>query len=155
MGTKMNTIDWSGLDLNVNTPIVADAAALTLNASQSGSLVYVDTATAVAITLPTAAAGLRFRIAIGVTNTTGNHVISCGSGDLFQGGLAHVTSGTGQVGYYAPDTTADNTITLNSGTTGGEIGTYIDVYAVDATNWFVTGIVLGAGNTPATPFSTV
>jgi hypothetical protein len=43
-------------------------------------------------------------------------------------------------------------INLNGGTTGGVAGTWIEIFAIAANKYMVTGVILGTG-TVATPFA--
>jgi len=72
--------------------------------------------------------------------------------DKFVGSLMMVdTDSSGAVSGYAPASTND-VINLNGNTTGGIAGSWIEITAVDANKYFVTGILLGSGSV-ATPFA--
>ncbi len=72
--------------------------------------------------------------------------------DKFVGSIMMVdTDSSGAVSGYAPSASND-VINLNGTTTGGIAGSWIEITAVDANKYFVTGILLGSGSV-ATPFA--
>jgi hypothetical protein len=128
-------------------------ATRTLKASDSGGVFLWDAATGVSYTLPVPAAGMRFTFVATVSVTSNAHAIATDAATTFIGGAIQQvidTSGTseGQVG----DATSDVTISMNGSTTGGLIGTQIDVVALSATTWSATGLVVSSG-TLSTPYA--
>jgi hypothetical protein len=83
-------------------------------------------------------------VKIGVTSTTSN---------LFVGTLLSVDTDTSgaMVGFTANGSSNDF-INLNGSTTGGVAGTWIQIFAIAANKYMVTGVILGTG-TVATPFA--
>jgi len=83
-------------------------------------------------------------VKIGVTSTTSN---------LFVGTLLSVDTDTSgaMVGFTANGSSNDF-INLNGSTTGGVAGTWIQIFAIAANKYMVTGVVLGTG-VVATPFA--
>ena len=76
--------ELSALD-TVNRPKILTAAA-TLLASESDRTVYLNSATGFIVTLPTAAAGLRFRIVCSTAPTSGSHtVVTAASANVMKG----------------------------------------------------------------------
>lgn len=72
--------------------------------------------------------------------------------DKFVGSIMMVdTDSSGAAFGYAPGA-ANDVINLNGSTTGGIAGSWIEITAVDAFKYFVTGILLGSGAV-ATPFA--
>jgi hypothetical protein len=72
--------------------------------------------------------------------------------DKFVGSLLMVdTDSSGAVSGFAPAASND-VINLDGSTTGGIAGSWIEITAVDANKYFVTGILLGSGSV-ATPFA--
>jgi hypothetical protein len=204
MTSKVNEIDWGGIDLVVNqvklatTPggsqttltttelglidgvtageitaskvvtagsdsmvplrrhVIADAAAVTLTAADSGALVVFDKADGATITLPTAAAGLYFDFIVHTTGTSSNNkVITASASEFIKGVLKSVDTDTGNA--IAIDQAGNGTthvaITMNRTTTGGITGTHFRLTAISATIWMVDGFNFGSG-TVATPFAT-
>ena len=83
-------------------------------------------------------------VKIGVTSTTSN---------LFVGSLLSVDTDTSgaMVGFTANGSSNDF-INLNGSTTGGVAGTWIEIFAIAANKYMVTGVILGTG-VVATPFA--
>ena len=83
-------------------------------------------------------------VKIGVTSTTSN---------LFVGTLLSVDTDTSgaMVGFTANGSSNDF-INLNGSTTGGVAGTWIQIFAIAANKYMVTGVILGTGAV-ATPFA--
>lgn len=72
--------------------------------------------------------------------------------DKFVGSIMMVdTDSSGAVSGFAPAASND-VINLDGSTTGGIAGSWIEITAVDANKYFVTGILLGSGSV-ATPFA--
>lgn len=94
--------------------------------------------------------GATFRIAIKTAATA--VAIKTNGTDKFAGSVLMVdTDSSGAVSGYAPGATND-VINLNGTTTGGITGSYVEITAVEAGFYFVTGVLLGSG-TVATPFA--
>lgn len=125
-----------------------------ISASTSGAT-YTFAAAAITVTLPACSAaniGLKFRF---VTTTIATaQIINTTGTDVFLGGvfstlaLINATNDT-QFG----TSTANKTMTMNGTTTGGLPGSSITVECISATQWLVTGFVVGASGTQATLFS--
>ena len=72
--------------------------------------------------------------------------------DKFVGSLLMVdTDSSGAVSGYAP-AAANDVINLNGSTTGGIAGSWVEITAIAANKYFVTGILLGSGAV-GTPFA--
>lgn len=91
--------------------------------------------------------GGRYRIVVGIT-ATGNKIIKAAGTDIMAGmaGISGTTSGT--FGTAANS----NTITFNGSTTGGVIGTIVELWDMAPGQWAVQVSGVGAG-TAATCFS--
>lgn len=136
--------------------IIADAAAVTLTAGDSGALCVFDKADGATFTLPTAAAGLWFDFIVHTAGTSSNNkVITASASEFLKGILKSIDTDTGnalaidQVG----DGTTHRAITMNRTTTGGLAGTQFRLTAISSTVWMVEGFNHGNG-TVATPFAT-
>lgn len=126
-------------------------APTTLVAADSGALCTFDTAAGMLYTLPAAVAGLHFDFVVQTTCTSGVHRVACASADFFLGTILQIIDTT-----FAPTArTADGTTHLawegNGTTTGGIIGDFFRVTAIDAVNWQIWGINTATG-AEATPF---
>lgn len=137
----------------------AYATPIVLTTAQSGRVILLDDAAGLDFTLPAIAAadvGTHFKFITTVSITSNNYRMTAATGDLLTGGLllvdfdAIVTAP--QAIFLEPDAVDDLIITLNGTTTGGKIGSWIELIATSATSWFVHGVVAGDG-TMVTPFS--
>jgi hypothetical protein len=101
--------------------------------------------------------GVRYTIWVPTTISTSSLKIAttAASGDYFIGTLFGVDTDSSDalVAYNALAADTFDFINLNGGTTGGVAGTFIEIVAVAANCYMVTGTVNGSG-TVATPFST-
>jgi hypothetical protein len=96
--------------------------------------------------------GVTYTIWVPTTIATSSLKIGTNGTDKFVGTLMSVdTDSSGaMVGFTAAST--NDFINLNGGTTGGVAGTWIQIVAIAANKYMVTGVVLGTG-TVATPFA--
>ena len=131
----------------------AVGAAKTLTTADSGGIFLLDTAAGSVVTLPTPAAGMKFRFVVSTSVTSNSHIIGGSAGEFLLGCLQMGidTSATSEM--QALNGTTHLTITMNGSTTGGLIGTVIDFEGISATQWLVNGLVVGSG-TLATPATT-
>jgi hypothetical protein len=99
--------------------------------------------------------GVRYTIWVPTTITTSTLKIATNTTDLFIGTLFGVDTDSTDtlVAYNALAADTFDFINLNGGTTGGVAGTFIEIVAVAANCYMVTGTVNGSG-TVATPFAT-
>ena len=99
--------------------------------------------------------GVRYTIWVPTTITTSSLKIATDGTDLFIGTLFGVDTDSTDalVAYNALTADTFDFINLNGGTTGGVAGTFIEIVAVAANCYMVTGTVNGSG-TVATPFAT-
>lgn len=96
--------------------------------------------------------GVVYTIWVPTTIATSSLKIGTDGTDKFVGTLMSVdTDSSGaMVGFTAGAT--NDFINLNGGTTGGVAGTWIQIVAIAANKYMVTGVVLGSGSV-ATPFA--
>jgi hypothetical protein len=96
--------------------------------------------------------GVIYRIWVPTTIATSSLKIATNGTDKFVGSLLSVdTDSSGAVvGFTAAST--NDFINLNGGTTGGVAGTWIEIFAMAANKYMVTGVILGTG-VVATPFA--
>lgn len=101
--------------------------------------------------------GVRYTIWVPTTISTSSLKIAttAASGNYFIGTLFGVDTDSSDalVAYNALAADTFDFINLNGSTTGGVAGTFIEIVAVAANSYMVTGTVNGSG-TVATPFST-
>ena len=129
-------------------------AGLTLDGSEGG-VIHIADSDACAIVLPEITAalnGLEYKFIM--ANDAGADVTITGTdqaGDFYQGTLAvhQVDADDG----FAANGSSNNIITMNATTTGGLLGSEINLRAVYGIGWIVWGNVFGTNGTAATPFS--
>ena len=121
----------------------------TLLAGQSGSVVNINHA-AVTVTLPAAAAGLNFKLILGIDTTSGAEILTATNADCFYGTIqmftTHATddqAGSAQqlthaTAIAAPASYDAMKFVAATNTIGGVAGSVYDVYAVDSTAWHVS-----------------
>ena len=79
--------------------------------------------------------------------------VTSASGDLYVGAVMSIDSdSSGAVVAFSANGSSNDFINLNGTTTGGVAGTWIQIVAVAADKYMVTGNVIGSG-TVATPFA--
>jgi len=131
----------------------------TLTAAETGAVVLVQAA-AISITLPAAAAGLNFKIVLGVETTAGADLL-CASGDCFFGIVSLYGSDTAdQTGVQqqithataiaAPGSYDTMDFVAATATLGGVAGDVINVVAVDDVAWLATCDLHTTANDPGT-----
>ena len=189
MPSKVNQVNMAGLDLIVNRLITGktkradgeftvssdlDAGSVvgkrnvinitdatrTLDALESGSLVILNKADGITITLPTLSAanvGVWYDFVVNTSITSSAAKWSTGAQgvDWFIGGLVTADAdGTTESGFIvAGNGSSHDNISMNGTTTGGLIGTQMRLTAISTTLWQVQGIMAASGDT-ATPFAT-
>ena len=96
--------------------------------------------------------GVLYTIWVPTTISTSSLKIGTDGTDKFVGSLLSVDtdSAGAMVGFTAA--ASNDFINLNGGTTGGVAGTWIEIRALAALKYMVTGVILGTG-TVATPFA--
>jgi hypothetical protein len=131
-------------------------ATRTLLPEESGALCLLDAATGVTYTLPAPVVGRQFQFAATVSRTSTNaYKIITNSASVFLVGAYMVGDPTvatsGDV--FTGDGTTHVAITLDADTEGGLVGTNLVFTCISATQWYVEGLVQGAGTT-TTGFAT-
>lgn len=144
----------SGAGTSLQAPVIN----WTLNSSpavtQSGAVIYANAATttvANTVTLPacaTASIGTTFKIKVVKAVTAGGtYVINTTGTDVFLGGIYGTIANNSTAGdsLFAAST-ANKTITLSATTQCGLIGGWIELTMISATQWSVSGMLLGTGS---------
>lgn len=133
--------------------VLASSGNTTMTAAMSGSLMLVDGATT-AYTLPAIGAGdvgmwFDFLVTVASTGAT----ITAGAADILTGGIVIMSTNAGlECDAFSADGVDDLVFTMNGTTKGGVVGSEVRYIAISATNWFVSGALIGSG-TIVTPFS--
>ena len=127
--------------------ITVGATDTTLLAGQSGSVVNINHA-AVTVTLPAAAAGLNFKLILGIDTTSGAEILTATNADCFYGVIPMNTDTTDQVGVpqnithavaiAAPASYDAMKFVASTTTIGGVAGEIIYLTCVDDTAWHVS-----------------
>ena len=127
-------------------------AGLTLTEADGG-VIHIADSDACAIVLPTITqSGVEYKFIM--ANDAGGSITITATdqaGDFYQGTLAvnQVDADDG----FAANGTSNNIITMNATTTGGLLGSEVNLRAVYGIGWIVWGSVYGTDTTGATPFS--
>jgi len=139
----------SGVTLPRKFPVVSlTATTRAATAAESGTLFVFD-GSACTVTLPQAAVGLQYSFVCGATQT-GDAVITTQTADGLAGALIVTTAALNSTNLSTATSLIDSwaatidTLTLNGTTTGGVIGSRIDVVAVSALMWQVSGVTIGS-----------
>lgn len=134
----------------------AFATPVVLTAAQSGRVIILDDAAGLDFTLPAIAAadvGVHFKFIATVTVSSNSYRMTAQTGDIMFGAVWLADFDTANTGaYFTADGSNDLICTLNGGTTGGKMGSWLEFIATSATQWTVTGVLFGNGSL-ATPFS--
>jgi hypothetical protein len=140
-----------------NTLVLTSAR--TLLANESGATAIWNHATGFIITLPAPVVGMKFRFKVGVTVTTPSHKLITNASSVFLlGSVQCFVEDTTPAANPGPkdflfNGTTHVACTMSGTTTGGIIGTWIEVEALNATQWLITGLIKASG-TIATPAAT-
>lgn len=130
----------------------ATASTLTVTAaSHAGRVVTLNRAGGIAVTLPAASGtGDKYRFIIGTTFTSSATIKVVGN-DIMTGYALYSQDSADTAVMF--ETAADSdTVTFNGTTTGGYVGTEVELIDIAADTWFVK-VVGSATGTEATPFS--
>ena len=169
--TDQLTVDSSGnlaQTAGVNNLITdvenVTAATKTLTAADTGTTYLLNRAGGIVITLPTAAAGLKFKFIIGTTFTGTFGIDAAAAVDIFTAASTIIISdkdapGTVSLKQFHADGSDDDKMTMDADTKGRFVGGIIDCLGIatggqgSATAvWQMNGVCFGDG-TLATPFA--
>jgi len=149
---------FSPLDANKISSRVVAATASTLTVTEAlhdGKTIYLDLAAGIAVTLPAAKAGLRFRFVVKTTFTGAASIKSVSGSDIM---IGHALMGNNVdntvVDWQAVAASTIDTIDLfgTANSTGGIEGQVVTIEGLAANLWFVE-IRGDAAGTEATPFA--
>jgi hypothetical protein len=123
--------------------VTAAGSTLTLTRNvHAGRTILLDTLTGSVVTLPAATGtGDVYRFVVSVAPTSNNHIVKvANASDTMIGNIPWASGaviGTSIIGDAAAGT--DDTITMNGTTTGGAVGTWLDLTDVATNVWHVRG----------------
>jgi hypothetical protein len=133
-------------------PVAVTASTYTVTAADSGSIINLNRAAGIAVTLPAASGtGNVFRFYIGTSITSNTTTIKVANSSDVMGGVATIGS-SGGTSLSTGTTTTSDTITFNGSTQGGLIGSYVEVRDVQ-TNLFQVQVHGVGSGVAITPFS--
>lgn len=131
-------------------PITITAATSLTRNVHAEALINLASTTGRILTLPASTGkGDVYRVFIGTTVSSGSHVVAALTTDIIQGA---VTVASDIAGVTCPTTATSDKITMSGTTTGGIIGSYLQLTDAKSGCWLVTGALVSSG-AEATPFS--
>ena len=130
-------------------------ATRTLSVDESGSMVVLDRAAGIVLTLPLAVPGLTYDFVATTSVTSNAYKVITGAGtELLIGGYTNVDTDTSNaVAVFTGNGSTHVSISMNGTTTGGLLGTALRFTCLSTTRWMVEGFVQGSGIV-ATAFAT-
>jgi expansin (peptidoglycan-binding protein) len=136
--------------MNPLSPI-ASTVSLTLDQSKhNNATVVMNKADGWTVSLPAATgSGFKVRVYVGTSITSSTGIIAANGTDILAGGVDVATDASGLT---IPTTATSDYITMNGGTTGGILGSYVDLQDVKTGAWLVGGFLVSTG-AEATPFA--
>lgn len=148
-GTSAGGVPLDG----ANTLVATTATQVVVTAAaHAGRNVVLNSTHTVTVTLPAASGtGNLYTFLVGVTGTDGSKIIQvANSTDVINGASIVANTQATVTGFLS--TASDDTITLNFTTTGGVVGTKVEILDVAAGKFLAQIFGITTGN-PATPFS--
>jgi len=128
-----------------------------LKPEESGSVILMDATDSITVRLPTPVAGMSFDFVTSVTVTSSDThkiITKTIASEFLIGGIGSFSTAVAEGGdSFSANGTTHVAITSNGSTTGGLIGQVFRLTAISATQWVVSGNLVGTG-TLATPFAT-
>ena len=143
-----------GLAMGTTGSVVSlTASTSSPTALQSGTTFLLNRAAGITVTLPSPVVGLKYRYLVQTAVTSNDYGIDTDGASTFMVGVVNqVIAASATSEGQSADGTSIVSCNMNGTTTGGLVGSYIDVECISATVWEVTGILVGSG-TLATPFA--
>jgi hypothetical protein len=142
----------------VRNMFLADSGLTMTEREHNGARIIMYDADGGALVLPNRpVVGFTVQILIWITMTTSVTITTADADDLYIGSLEHCnTSSSNATVRYSADLSNDRIITLNGSTTGGLVGSWVDLTYLAPRSagfgrWLVNGLAIAAG--AATPFS--
>lgn len=132
---------------------LAVANVVNLTTGQSPAILLFDQADGITTLLPAKVTGLNFTFITTVELTSGIYQVIAPGGNVLIGGLSSINGVTPENARIFANSPGDNAITLTGATTGGKIGTEINIIGGVANNQYIaTGRNVHSG-IMATPFN--
>jgi|TARA_Y100000310_G_scaffold171987_2_gene172110 hypothetical protein len=155
VGNTLQTWRQSGTEfaggVRLGDPVAITASDTLTAAEHAGRVVKADAAAGLTVTMPAATGtGDVYTIFFGTTVSSNDYIVqAASSSDVFNGGVSISTNIAG-VTMLAAATT--DTITMNGSTTGGLVGSWVQLTDVASGVFMLDGFLCSTG-TEATPFS--
>lgn len=132
-------------------PISITASATLRADTHAGTVVRVNAAAGLTVTLPAATGtGNVYTVEVGTTVTSNDYIIQVANAtDVMEGAVGVTTDAAGVV---IPTAATSDTITMNGSTKGGLAGSLVVLRDVASGKWAVSGALVSTG-VEATPFS--
>jgi len=131
-------------------PITLSASTSLTRNVHARALINLASTTGRTLTLPAATGkGDVYRIFVGTTVSSGSHVVAALGTDIIQGAVSVASD---VAGVTCPTTATSDKITMSGSTTGGVIGSYLELEDAKSGCWKVSGSLVSSG-AEATPFS--
>ena len=157
--TTIERLGYGGADGCIATGLYREVISVTANrtlvAEESGALVVLGVASGATVTLPSPQVGMQFDFTVSVQRTSNSYkIITSGAtvfllGAYMAGDATIATSGD----VFTGDGSTHVAITIDGDTKGGFVGGCLTFTCISATQWLVSGDVIGTG-TMVTAFAT-
>lgn len=143
-------VSQAGFISGTDSVIPVSSATVTIDDTYNGETVLLARAAGVTATLP-AATGTqaKYRFFVSTSVTSNSNIIKVANSTDVMAGNAVISGGT--AGTFGTASTSD-TITMNGSTTGGLVGSVVELVDIAAGVWAVSASLNGSG-VAATPFS--
>lgn len=155
--TRGFQVDGKTVVTRVFDKVDVTSATVTLDATtHGGKIITLNRAAGIAVTLPAATgSGTLYRLYVGTSITSNSTTIKvANSSDTMIGNvLSTLAAGGTTFGESAGGT--DDTITMNGSTTGGLIGSWIEIQDFATNLWYVEAWLAGSGTLASTLSATV
>lgn len=132
--------------LPLQTPVVVTASTLTVSKdAHVNRLVVLNRALGIAVTLPAATGtGDTYTFMVGIAISGGSTTITSSGTDYYCGLVSSATTTFGANDIQAAGGT-NHVLTMNGGTTGGLVGSWVCFQDALAGYWYISGRLIGSG----------
>jgi hypothetical protein len=139
--------------IDYSTPVAAGSTLSVTKVLHSGRIIALDTAAGSTCTLPAATGtGARYTFIVTVTPTSNQHTVAAYTTDIMTGFAIGTDDDAPPVGNIWPTAADTDKLSMNSSTTGGEIGDRVECIDIKTGVWSVMCYLTQTG-TEATPFA--
>lgn len=150
-GFQTNGVQIDGAAVDVTASTLSVTAA-----DHAGRLVTLNRAAGIAVTLPAAAGtGARFRFLVATTISSNSTTIKVANASDTMVGHVSTSTTTAGAGLHEAAGGTDDTISMNGTTTGGIVGSYVEVEDYATNLWRVNGHLVGSGTLATSLSATV